>query len=333
MSKLRLMEEQSEIQPTVVQPPIIEPSKFVTTEQLESTMHTIVDRLAKKIEPDSALTPEVRGVVKAVGEIQGLREALQSPASAGIEEATSTLVTNVLGNALGNIAGGGQQQAQPAPLRNTLAQIAVSNLTGENSPLPQLLDALTNVLGKDKVREGYDAGVQYIDKQQKQNDLPAFVLQLDENSQENVVAYAQQMGYSDVQYAQTRLIEHKNMLHQEIEEYQRIQSGDQQRVATEEPIVQQEPAREELVRQEPIVQQEQYSQAEYVEEPIVEEPIVEEPIVEEPIVEEPVLSIRKVVVLHSKPKKLRLVEEDDKKKSENDEFLDDVNDILNEIGE
>ena len=311
MSKLRLIEGQSEIQS-----PIVETSKFVTTEQLESTMNTMVDKLAKQIEPESALTPEVRGMVKAVGEVQSLRTALKDPTSAGIEEATSTLVTTVLGNALQNMTGGGQQQAQPAPLRNTLAQIAVSNLTGENSPLPQLLDALTNVLGKDKVREGYDAGVQYIDKQQKQNDLPAFVLQLDENSQENVVAYAQQMGYSDVQYAQTRLIEHKNMLHQEIEEYQRIQSGDQQRVTTEEPI-RQEPIPE------PIVQQEQYSQAEYVEEPIVEKPIVEEP----------VLPIQKVVVLHSKPKKLRLVEEDDKKKSENDEFLDDVNDILNEIGE
>jgi hypothetical protein len=212
MPELRLIDKRSESQSAIQQPivqqrptiqvPTISESKYVTAEQLDSNMNNIVERLAKKIEPESALTPEVRGMVKAVGEVQSLREALKDPTSAGIEEATSNLVTQVLTNSLQNITGGGQQQVQAKPLKNTLAEIAVHNLTGENSPLPQLMDALTNVLGKEKVKEGYDAGMQYIDQQQRQNNLPATILQFDENSQEDVVAYAQQMGYSDVQYAQ-----------------------------------------------------------------------------------------------------------------------------------
>ena len=355
MSKLRLIDEHKNILPTTSDVTFqnVSESKYVTAEQLDSSMNNIVERLAKKIEPESALTPEVRGMVKAVGEVQSLRLALKDPTSAGIEEATSTLVTNVLSNALTNMTGGGQQQAQPAPLRNTLAQIAVSNLTGENSPLPQLMDALTNILGKQKVREGFDAGMQYVDQQQRQNNLPTTILQFDENSQEDVVAYAQQMGYSDVQYAQTKLIEHKNTLHQEIEEYQRVQSGGQQSVAVEEPIVQQE-----VVTQEPVVQpviEEQYVQ--------VEQEYIEEPIVEEPVIEEPILKANKVIVLHSKPRKLTLVTNegepiiDDKdyevkadknlninvtysEDNESNESLDDngsldddVDDILDEIGE
>jgi hypothetical protein len=171
MPELRLIDKRSESQSAIQQPivqqrptiqvPTISESKYVTAEQLDSNMNNIVERLAKKIEPESALTPEVRGMVKAVGEVQSLREALKDPTSAGIEEATSNLVTQVLTNSLQNITGGGQQQVQAKPLKNTLAEIAVHNLTGENSPLPQLMDALTNVLGKEKVKEGYDAGMQY----------------------------------------------------------------------------------------------------------------------------------------------------------------------------
>ena len=368
MPELHLVNNPNKALPVSVEKPLIETSKFITTEQLDNSMNNIVEKLAEKIEPESALTPEVRGMVKAVNEVQSLRLALKDPTSAGIEEATSTLVTNVLGNALQNITGGGQQQVQAKPLKNTLAEIAVHNLTGENSPLPQLMDALTNVLGRQKVRDGYEAGMQYIDHQQKQNNLPATILQFDENNQEDVVAYAQQMGYSDVQYAQARLIEHKNRLNQEIEENQRVQEGGQQSVAIEEPVVQ------EPIVQEPIVQQEQYDQAEYEKdhvdpryseslEPIVnktvydEEPIDDTYSNEEPIIEEPVLKANKVVVLHGKPRKLTLVTDnikpiiDDKdyevKVDENlnidvtynednkdNESLDnDVDDILDEIGE
>jgi hypothetical protein len=151
------------------------------------------------------------------------------------------------------------------------------------------------------------------------------------------------MGYSDVQYAQARLIEHKNRLNQEIEEYQRVQGGGQQSVAVEEPVVQQELIRQEpmiqqetmsqqeVVAQESIVQQEQYTQAQYdqveyekdhvdpkysesfeppIDETIYEEePIIEEPVVKKLVTEEPVLKANKVIVLHGKPRKLVLAKD------------------------
>lgn len=368
MPELHLVNVPNKALPISVEKPLIETSKFVTNEQLDNKLGGVVNQIVDKMTPANAFTPEVSGVIKAVGQVQDLRTALKDPTTAGIEEGVSNLISTLLGNSLQNITGGGQQQAQPTPLRNTLAQIAVSNLTGENSPLPQLMDALTNVLGKQKVREGYDAGMQYIDNQQKQNNLPATILQFDENSQEDVVDYAQQMGYSDVQYAQARLIEHKNRLNQEIEEYQRVQAGGQQSVAVEEPVVQQEVVVQKPIRQEPIVQQEQYMQTEYDQaeyekdhvdpryseslKPLISETVYDE----ELVVEEPVLKANKVIVLHNTPRKLTLVKDKAEQVTNNNdckinvdenlnvdatynegnednEFLNDVDDILNEIGE
>lgn len=364
MPKLRLVDKQEKVLPVPVssnvpevvkEPPVTEP-KWVTAEQLDNKIDGVVEKIVDKLEPASALTPEVRGMVKAVGEVQSLREALKDPTSAGIEEATSSLVTTVLGNALQNITGGGQQAVHVEPLKNKLAQIAINNLTGENSPLPQILDAATNILGKDKVRDGYDAGMHYIEQQKNKNDLPNIVLQFNENSQEDVVAYAQQQGYSDVQYAQTKLIEHKNRLYQEIEEYQRIQQGGQQNVTSEDSVV-----------QEPVEQQEQYTEEQHVEEPYIEEPVIQQEVIEqhvEPvkqvveqhIVEEPIRKANKVVVLHSKPRKLVLANDnneddndyevnvdknfnvdvtynkDNKNNSEDDE-LSNIDDIIDELGE
>lgn len=368
MPELHLVNVPNKALPISVEQPLVETSKFVTNEQLDNKLGGVVNQIVDKMTPANAFTPEVSGVIKAVGQVQDLRTALKDPTTAGIEEGVSNLISTLLGNSLQNITGGGQQQAQPTPLRNTLAQIAVSNLTGENSPLPQLMDALTNVLGKQKVREGYDAGMQYIDNQQKQNNLPATILQFDENSQEDVVAYAQQMGYSDVQYAQARLIEHKNRLNQEIEEYQRVQSGGQQSVAVEEPVVAQEVVTQEPIRQEPIVQQVQYDQTKYEQveyekdhvdpryseslKPLISETVYDE----EPVIKEPVLKANKVIVLHNTPRKLTLVKDKAEQVTNNNdckinvdenlnvdatynegnednEFLNDVDDILNEIGE
>lgn len=351
MPKLHLVNAPNKALPISVEQPIIETSKFVTNEQLDNKLGGVVNQIVDKMTPANAFTPEVSGVIKAVGQVQDLRTALKDPTTAGIEEGVSNLISTLLGNSLQNITGGGQQQAQPTPLRNTLAQIAVSNLTGENSPLPQLMDALTNVLGKQKVREGYDAGMQYIDNQQKQNNLPATILQFDENSQEDVVDYAQQMGYSDVQYAQARLIEHKNRLNQEIEEYQRVQAGGQQSVAIEEPVVQQEVVAQEVVqqevvvqepiRQEPIVQQVQYDQTKYEQveyekdhvdpryseslKPLISETVYDE----ELVVEEPVLKANKVIVLHNTPRKLTLVKDKAEQVTNNNDCKINVDENLN----
>lgn len=308
----------------------IAPPNFVTVEQLDTKIDGVVEKIANRLEPASALTPEVRGMVKAVGEVQSLRTALKDPTSAGIEEATSNLVTTVLGNALQNMTGGGQQAAPSKPLKNTLAEIAVHNLTGETSPLPQILDALTTILGKDKVREGYDAGMRLVDQQQNQSKLPNIILQLDENSQEDVVLYAQQQGYTDVGYAQQKLIEHKNMLLQEVEEYQRVQQGGQQAVA-EEPVVE-KPIYDDIVYDEPVVAEPAYQEP-------VEEPVIETHV--EPV-EKPVMKADKVIMLHSEPRTLVLAEnkkvtvEDSLTKDSLDEDNDndlDINNIIYELGE
>ena len=344
--KLSVISEPDNVKSEIIQS-MNEAPDFITKQQFDIGINSVVDKLADKLEPDSALTKEGKGFVKTVGEIHNITQALKSPTTVSMEEATSSLVTTVLGSALQNITGGGQQAPVSTPLKNTLAQLAVNNLTGAESPLPQILDALTNVLGKDKVREGYDAGMQLVEQQQTKNNLPNIVLQLNENSQEDVTLYAQQQGYSDINYAQTKLIEHKNMLLKEVEEYQRIQQGGQQ-VVVEEPI-----------RNEPVVynqrQQEQY------EEPIVEEPIVEEPVVEQEsieldkfeaakLVEKPVMKANKVIVLHSKPRKLKLAkfENDLDDNSLDDNSLDDnslddnsldenkildIDNIINELGE
>lgn len=319
MRQLSIASEQNPIKQSVVQPvtqssPV---ANFVTSEQLDGKLNGIVEKLAHRMEPDSALTPEVRSVVKAVDEITGLRNALQSPASAGIEQATSNLVTTVLSNSLQNITGGGQQVAQAEPLRNTLAKIVVNNLSGENSPLPQILDAATNILGTEKTKDIYDKGMQYID-QQNQNDWPNIVLQLNENSQEDVVLYAQKQGYTDINYAQMKLIEQKEMLLCEVEEYQRVQQGEQQAVATktdnivlnsQETMIQKPIVQEVVSQQQPI---ESEVQTNYVE-PIIKnvvnntiEPSTIEPSSIEPLNIEVPVKANKVVVLHKKPRKLKV---------------------------
>jgi len=322
VKQLRIKEGQGDILPSVVSPDIIEQqvipeTNFVTREQFDVGLDTIVGKIANRFESKNAFTPEVQGVIKAVDQVKDLTTALKDPVSIGIESGISNLVDSVMNNAFTNMQGG-QQAPQEPPLKNTLAKIAINNLTGESSPLPQLLDALTNILGKDKVRDGYDAGMGYIEKQQNQNNLPNTVLQLDETKQEDVVVYAQLQGYSDIQYAQEMLIEHKRRLYGEIEEYQKIQQGGQQ-AAVVEPVAKEQ----------------------YVEQPVVEQPVVEQPVVEQPVVEqlvaeeEPVMKANKVVVLHSKPRKLKVAEDKVKQDIDNndDNELVDIDSIMDELGE
>lgn len=347
MRELRVVGEQNNqtnsIQTLALKEPasIIPEPEFITQEQFDVGINSVVDKLADRLEPDSALTKEGKGFVKTVGDIHNITQALKSPTTVSMEEATSSLVTTVLGNALNNITGGGQQAAAPTPLKNTLAQIAVSNLTGENSPLPQLLDSLTNILGKDKVREGYDTGMRALENHQSQSSLPNIILQLDENSQEDVVDYAKQMGYTDVGYAQQKLIEHKNRLFQEIDEIQNVQQGGQQSVV-EEPV-QQEPIYEEPVLVEPVYQ-----------EPVQQKPYVGEQRIlvdEEPAetVEKPVLKADKVVILHSEPRTLTVVSDknnivnnvindnnvtnDNQDEYSNGNEISDIDNIISELGE
>ena len=196
----------------------------------KNDLNDMFSKLNKQINPDSALSPEVRSVVKAVEDVQGLRDALKDPTSIGIEQATSSLVTTVLGNALNNMSGVNQPAAVQKPLLHGLAEIATHNISAN---LPQVLDSLKTVLGTERIQQGYDAGVKYIESKQPDNFVNT-VLSLDENNDEHVTYYAQQMGYTDFNKAKNILIEHKVTLYQEQQEYQNIQQGKNQQYSTNE---------------------------------------------------------------------------------------------------
>lgn len=238
---------------------------FVTPEQLDIKMNGLAGEIADKLQPKSALSPEVHGVVKAVEEVQGLRNALKDPVSVGIEQSITGLVTQTLDRAVGNMTGGQQAVAESVSLSTRLAQIAVNNLTGESSPLPGILAGISEIIGQERLQKGYDVGLQYVENQQNQGgtsqgNWPDTVLQLDENNQEHVVHYAQHEGYSTIERAQGALIIHKENLLAEIAEMQRIQQGGtqetQQQVVVQQPqapeqqVVQQEVVEQEVVQQE-----------------------------------------------------------------------------------
>ena len=232
----------------------------------KNDLNDMFSKLNKQINPDSALSPEVRSVVKAVEDVQGLRNALKDPTSMGIEQATSSLVTNLLSNALNNISGTNQPAAVQKPLLHGLAEIATHNISAN---LPQVLDSLKTALGTERLQKGYDAGVKYIESKQPDNFVNT-VLSLDENNDEHVTYYAQQMGYTDFNKAKSILIEHKVTLYQEQQEYQNIQQGENQQYSTNDDINTQQHNNQQQNEQQYI--EEQQNEQQYVEQMHVEQP-------------------------------------------------------------
>ena len=257
--------EKPGIKPVSISSNVVPSSGFVTPEQLDIKMNGLAGDIADKLKPKTALTPEAHGFVKAVEEVQGLRDALKDPVTAGIEQGITSLVTGALDRTVGSMTGGQQAVAESVSLGTRLAQIAVNNLTGESSPLPGILAGVSEIIGQDRLQKGYDVGLQYVENQQNQSNTnqtswPDTVLQLDENNQEHVVHYAQHEGYSTIERAQSALITHKQNLLAEIAEMQRIQQGGtqetQQQVVVQQPqapeqqVVQQETVEQEVVQQE-----------------------------------------------------------------------------------
>lgn len=293
-------------------------SEYVTKSDL-SELTSMFGQLQKQINPESALSPEVRSVVKAVEDVQGLKNALKDPTSLGIEQATSNLVTTVLGNALGNMSGAGQgAQAPPKSLLNTVVEIATHNIT---SNLPQILESAKSVLGPERIQQGYDAGLKYVENKQSGNDFINTVMTLDENNDEHINYYAQQMGYTNFDKARNALIEHKIVLYQEQQEYQDIQQGQTQR--TNANVI----VEEQTVNEESPVQ---------VEKQIIDEQIVENVVVEKVIVEDDNTIVTENNVVSNKPLKIQI----NKKKFSNplqikvlneNKVDDDLDNVVNEI--
>ena len=279
----------------------------------KNDLNDMFSKLNKQINPDSALSPEVRSVVKAVEDVQGLKNALKDPTSLGIEQATSSLVTTVLGNALNGMSGANQQAVAQKPLLHGLAEIATHNISAN---LPQVLDSLKTVLGSERLQKGYDAGVKYIESKQPDNFVNT-ILSLDENNDEHVTYYAQQMGYTDFNKAKNILIEHKVALYQEQQEYQDIQQGENQQHSTNENI-----------------NNSQQDEQQYIEEP----QYIEQP---QNISNEPKIEVPAKIHVNNDRIKLRVVDEKtnemtdekvDKKVNKNvDKKIDDMNEDIDEI--
>ena len=115
----------------------------------KSDLTDMFGQLKNQILPKSALSPEVHGVIKAVSEVQGLRDALQSPVAVGIEQSIGNLASSLLNNAFNNMQGG-QSAAAPKPLVNSLAEIATHNISAN---LPQVVESLKSVLGTERIQQ------------------------------------------------------------------------------------------------------------------------------------------------------------------------------------
>lgn len=254
-------------------------SGFVTPEQLDAKMNNLAGDIADKLKPKTALTPEAHGFVKAVEEVQGLRDALKDPVTAGIEQGITSLVTGALDRTVGSMTGGQQAVAESPSLGTRLAQIAVNNLTGESSPLPGILAGISEILGQERVQKGYDVGLQYVENQNKQGQqgqgsIADTILKLDENNQEHVVYFAELMGYGDINRAQTGLIQEKNRLRIEIEEMQQIQQGGTQESPQQAPVQQPQVVEQQVPQQEVEQQEVQQEVVEQPDEILISQPSV-----------------------------------------------------------
>jgi len=226
--------------------PVMNTESFVTKNDFDDAFN----RLGKQLNPESALSPEVRGMMKAVREVGDLKDALKDPTSVGIEQSMTTITTSILDAALKNMLGQNQQPAAQKPLINSLAEIATHNISAQ---LPQVLAGFKEILGTERMQHGYDVGLNYVENQQNQKNIVNIVMSLDENNDEHIVHYAELMGYTDFEQAKQMLIQHKVTLYNEQQQYQQVQQqehtqqdyngrqeyNEQQQYQQVQPIVQQ----------------------------------------------------------------------------------------------
>jgi len=204
------------MQPQQLQQPLYDIQDIVAT-SVKAAL-----RASKEEDDELAALPQgARDFVNAAKGVESVKSLFKSPASTAVENTMSTVMDGILTNALGNMVN--PQRAASEPLLHKLASILVNNASQQ---LPQILDSASAILGRERVQKGFDLGMQRIEnQQQQQKSWPAQVIELDENNQEHIAFYAQHEGYSDIYRAQTALINHKNLLYDEIEEYQNLQKG------------------------------------------------------------------------------------------------------------
>ena len=150
--------------------------------------------------------------IQAAQGIENMKKYFRSPLAEAIENSMGTLITSSLEKSLQGMQGM-QNQAQPQPepksLAKSLAEIAVHNMSQQ---VPQILQIVQEILGADRIKKGYDTGVDYFEKQNEIEHLPSIIAQLDPRDPEHVQYYAELMGISDFELAQNTLTDHVNSL-------------------------------------------------------------------------------------------------------------------------
>jgi len=241
----------------VSQPIVNNPYSNVTPMSIEEivgkTMKSVIKAQNEENDELAALPSGARDFVKAAQGVELVKSLFKSPASTAVENTMGTVMEGILNNALANVTNP-QHAPQQEPLLHKLATVIVHNTSQQ---LPQILDSLTTVLGKERLQNATDMGLQYVQQkqaqeQQQQQDWPTIVMQLDENNQEHVTHYAQHEGFTDIYRAQRALINHKILLSEEIEEYQQLQQSQVNKQIVEQP---QQVERQQVEKQQVVSQQ------------------------------------------------------------------------------
>ncbi|MFW6001759.1 MAG: hypothetical protein ACOCQD_00305 [archaeon] len=178
--------------------------------------------------------------VQAAQGVEKVKSMFKSQYEQTIEDTVGQVMAQAVQQSLGTMMGAGQQQqSEPAqPPMGFWKQAGLMFMQNVSQEIPQylpsILDTLKDVVGKDRIQKGYDAGVNYLETHQEMKNIPNIVMQLDAEDMEDVKEYAKMMGITNTSMAKQFLLEHQESLRQEYSEYQALQEGDYQRDSLDE---------------------------------------------------------------------------------------------------
>ena len=159
--------------------------------------------------PNDSVYSGAQQFIQAAQGIENVKKYFRSPVVEAIETSMSTLISSSLDRSLQSMQNPPQAQQEPKSFAKTLAEIAVHNMSQQ---VPQILQVAQDILGADRVKKGYDTGLQYFEQQNERQNIPSIVAQLDPNEPEHIKYYAELMGIPDFELAQNKLIDHINSL-------------------------------------------------------------------------------------------------------------------------
>ncbi|MFW6001717.1 MAG: hypothetical protein ACOCQD_00095 [archaeon] len=173
--------------------------------------------------------------VQAAQGVEKVKSMFKSQYEQTIEDTVGQVMAQAVQQSLGTMMGAGQQQqSEPAqPQMGFWKQAGLMFMQNVSQEIPQylpsILDTLKDVVGKERVQKGYDAGINYLETHQEMKNIPNIVMQMDAEDMEDVKEYAKMMGITNTSMAKQFLLEHQESLRQEYSEYQSLQNGEYQR--------------------------------------------------------------------------------------------------------